>query len=142
MTPRRRKENAVASRGSSGAWAGWVWFAAVVTMIIGTFNIFQGLAALFNDEYFVVTDAGLLVFDFTAWGWITLILGIVMVLAGFGLLSGRGWARWFTIVLAGLNAVAQAGFLSAYPIWALIIIALDIIVIYALAARWREVTTY
>jgi hypothetical protein len=111
-------------------------------MIIGTFNIFQGLAALFNDEYFVVTDAGLLVFDFTAWGWITLILGIVMVLAGFGLLSGRGWARWFTIVLAGLNAVAQAGFLSAYPIWALIIIALDIIVIYALAARWREVTTY
>jgi hypothetical protein len=132
----------LASRGASGAWAGWVWFAAVVIIIIGVFNIFQGLAALFNDEYFVVTDAGLLVFDFTAWGWITLILGIVMLFAGFGLLSGKGWARWFTIVVAGLNAVAQAGFLSAYPIWALIVIALDIVVIYALAVRWEEAKSY
>jgi hypothetical protein len=122
----------------SGAWAGWVAFAGIMLMLIGFFDILQGLTALTNDEYFVAAAGELLVFDFTAWGWILLIWGVLLIVAGLGLLSGQGWARWFAIVLAFVNAIAQAGFLSAYPIWSTIVIALDVFVLFALTARWEE----
>ena len=77
----------------SAAWAGWVGFAGIMLALIGFFDILQGLTALFNDEYFTVRNGDLLVFDFTAWGWITLIWGLLLVSAGLGLLAGRGWAR-------------------------------------------------
>ena len=96
--------------------------------------------ALFEDEYFVVTPAGYLVVDLTAWGWILLIWGVVLVLAGFGLLAAQGWARWFTIVVVSLNILAQLGFVgdSAYPLWALTALALNIVVLYALCVRWGD----
>jgi hypothetical protein len=122
----------------SGAWAGWVAFAGIMLALIGFFDILQGITALTNDEYFVVRGGDLLVFDFTTWGWILLIWGVLLILAGFGLIAGRGWARWFGIVLAFLNAVAQVGFLAAYPIWSTILIALDVFVLFALTARWGE----
>jgi hypothetical protein len=122
----------------SRGWAGFVAFAGVMLALIGFFDILQGLTALFNDEYFTVRNGDLLVFDFTAWGWITLIWGLVLIAAGLGLLGGRSWARWFAILAVFVNSIAEIAFLSAYPIWSTIIIALDVFVLYALTARWDE----
>lgn len=119
--------------------AGMVAFAGIMLALIGFFDILQGLTALFNDEYFAVRGGDLLVLDFTAWGWITLIWGVVLVAAGLGLLGGRGGARVFAIVVVFVNMILQIAFLAAYPIWSAIIIALDVFVLYALTARWDEV---
>lgn len=120
--------------------AGWIGFAGVLMLILGAIDITQGFIALFEDEYFVVTQSGFLAVDVTAWGWTLIIWGALLVLAGFGLISGQSWARWFTIVTVALNVFAQLGFLgnSQYPLWALTALTLNIIVLYALTARWEE----
>jgi hypothetical protein len=119
-------------------WSGWILFAGIMMVLIGAFNALQGLAAIFSDDYYVVTKDDLLVFDFTAWGWITLIWGVVLVLAGAGLVTGKEWSRWAAIVIVGLNMIAQAAFLSAFPLWGILIMGLSVLVIFALAARWDE----
>jgi hypothetical protein len=128
---------------NSKSMAGWIGFAGILMLIIGSIDFFQGLIALFEDEYFVVTRSGYLVVDLTAWGWIMLIWGVLLVLAGLGLLGGQGWARWFAIVVGSLNFIAQLGFLgnSQYPLWGLTGMALSVIVLYALTARWGESTS-
>jgi hypothetical protein len=127
---------------NSKSMAGWIGFAGILMLIVGSIDFMQGLIALFDDEYFVVTEAGFLVLDLTGWGWAMLIWGALLVLAGLGLLSAQSWARWFAIVVVSLNFVAQLGFLgnSQYPLWSLTVIALNIIVLYALTARWSEST--
>jgi hypothetical protein len=127
---------------NSKSMAGWIGFAGTLLLIIGGIDFFQGLIALFEDEYFVVTASGFLVVDLTAWGWIMLIWGVLLVLAGLGLLGGQGWARWFAIVAVSLNFIGQLGFLgnSQYPLWSLTVMALSVIVLYALTARWSEST--
>ena len=127
---------------NSKSMAGWIGFAGILILIVGTLDFIQGLIALFNDNYFVVTPSGFLVVDLTAWGWIMLIWGVLLVLAGLGLLSGQGWARWFTIVVVALNFIAQLGFLgnSQYPLWSLTVMALNVIILYAMTARWSEST--
>ena len=122
--------------------AGWIGFAGMLLLIVGSIDFFQGLVALFEDEYFVVTRSGFLVVDLTTWGWVMLIWGVLLVLAGLGLLAAQEWARWFAIVLVSLNFIAQLGFLgnSQYPLWSLTVMALNIIVLYALTARWSEST--
>ena len=134
QTGDHERSYAMPSRG----WAGWVAFAGVMLALIGFFDILQGLTALFNDKYFAVREGDLLVLDFTTWGVITLIWGALLVLAGLGLLGGRGGARVFAIVVVFVNTLAQIAFLAAYPIWSTIIIAMDVFVLYALTARWDE----
>jgi hypothetical protein len=109
-------------------------------LLIGGIDFFQGLIALFDDEYFVVTESGFLVVDVTAWGAILMVWGALLVLGGIGLLAGQGWARWFGVVVVSLNVFAQLGFLgnSQYPLWALTALALNIVVLFALTARWEE----
>ena len=119
--------------------AGMVAFAGIMLALIGFFDILQGLTALFNDEYFAIREGQLLVLDFTTWGVITLIWGSLLVAAGLGLLSGRSGARVFAIVVVFVNMLLQIAFLAAFPIWSTIIIALDVLVLYALTARWDEV---
>ena len=105
-------------------------------------RLLQGLIALFDDEYFVVTASGFLLIDLTGWGWIMLIWGSLLLFAGLGLLTAQSWARWFTIVAVSLNFLIQLGFLgnSNYPLWTLTALALNVIVLYALTARWDEST--
>jgi len=126
--------------GTKSSMAGWIGFAGMLMIVIGGIDVFQGLIALFEDEYYVVTGSGFLVVDLTTWGWIMLLWGVVLVLAGLGLLAGQGWARWFTIVVVTINLFAQLGFVgnSQYPLWALTGIALSVVVLYALTARWKE----
>jgi hypothetical protein len=121
----------------AGTAEGWAVFAGIMLVIAGVSDIIFGLTALFNDE--VLTKAGgqLILWDFTAWGWITLLLGIFMVLAAFGLFAGQSWAMWTTIVFASLAAIGQIGWITVYPIWSLIVISLSVIVIYQLTARWN-----
>ena len=125
---------------NSRSMAGWIGFAGTLLVLVGGIDFFQGLVALFEDEYFVPTESGFLVFDVTGWGWTMLIWGVLLVLAGFGLIAGQAWARWFAIVVVGLNFIAQLGFLgnTQYPLWSFTAIALSIIVLYALTARWTE----
>jgi len=119
--------------------AGWIVFAAVMMLIIGVLDFFEGLIAIIRNNYYVIHGNQLIVFDTTTWGWIMLIWGIILVIAGFGLWTGAGWARWFTIIVVGLNILGQLGWLgaSAYPLWSLVIISLNVIVLYALCARWQ-----
>jgi hypothetical protein len=120
--------------------AGWIGFAGMLMLIVGAIDVVQGLIALLEDEYFVVTPSGFLAVDLTAWGWVLLVWGALLVLAGLGLLTGQSWARWFTIFAVSLNFFVQLGFLgnSQYPLWALTALTLNIIVLYALTARWEE----
>jgi hypothetical protein len=120
--------------------AGWIGFAGILMLIVGSIDFFQGLIAIIEDDYFVPTRAGFLVVDVTTWGWFMLFWGSLLVLAGLGLLAGQGWARWVTIVLVCLNILLQLGFVgsSDYPLWALTAITLNIVVLYALTARWSE----
>ena len=126
---------------SEGFWAGWVWFAGLLMIVIGFLDFFQGLIAVVRDKYYVLTPSQVIVFDLTTWGWITLIWGIIVALGGFALLAGQSWARWFTIVVATLNIFVQLGFVgsSQYPLWALLVLTLNIVVLYALIVRWSDV---
>jgi len=122
-----------------GAWTGWVVFASIMLAVVGGLNIVQGLAALLDDTYFLVRSGNdLLLTGFTTWGWILLIWGIVQLAAGFGLNSGQGWARVTAIIVACVSIFVQIAFLAAFPIWSVVIIALDVMIIFALTARWSE----
>ena len=120
--------------------AGWIGFAGMLMLIIGFIDMFQGLIALVEDEYFVVTGSGFLVVDLTTWGWAMLIWGALLIVAGLGLAAGQSWARWLSIVGVSLNFFAQLGFLgnSQYPLWALTALALNVVVLYALTVRGNE----
>ena len=95
--------------------------------IVGAFNIIYGLAAIFRDEVITTTGSAVIVWDVTKWGWALLIFGILQLLADMALFAGASWARWIAVVLAGLNAIGNVGFLTVQPIWTALIIALDIL---------------
>lgn len=126
---------------SRGFWSGWVGFAAVLMVIIGILDFFQGLIAIIRDDYYVLAPERIIVFDLTAWGWIMLIWGIVLMFAGAALGAGMSWARWFTIIVGSLNFIIQLGFVgsSEYTLWALTVLAMNVLVLYALIVRWEDV---
>ena len=121
-------------------WAGWIRLGGILLLIVATIDFFQGLIAIIRGEYYHFTPNQIIVFDLSTWGWLTLIWSIVMFLTAFGLLSGASWARWVTIVIATLNIFEILGFAgnSAYPLWALTALTLNIVVLYAVTVRWSE----
>ena len=123
-----------ADREASGGAVGFILFAAIMMIMVGCFQAFEGLVALFNDFY-VATRNYLFQFDATTWGWIHLLLGLLVAFAGWGLLSGRTWARVVAITVAVLSAIANFLWVPYYPFWALTIITLDVFVIWAVAAH-------
>ncbi|MEU8234733.1 hypothetical protein AB0C12_34515 [Actinoplanes sp. NPDC048967] len=121
-------------------WVGLVVFGGVLLALTGGFQMMQGFVAILRDEYFYVTRSGLLItMDYTAWGWVHLGLGLIAVGTGIGVLAGQMWARVVGIIIGVLSALVNLAFLSAYPIWSTIIIALDVLVIYALTMHGGEV---
>ena len=121
------------------AWTGWVVFASIMLAVVGMINVVQGLTALLDETYFVVQSGNeLLLGDFTLWGIVLLIWGGAQIAAGMGLNTGHGWARVVAIGLCGVGILVQTAFLAAYPIWALMVIALNVVVLFALTARWHE----
>jgi hypothetical protein len=125
---------------SPRAWSGWIGFAGLMMMIIGAIDFFEGLIAVIRKEYYAFTPQGLIIFNTTTWGWLAMIFGIVLFLVGIGLTGGAGWARWVGIILISVNLLGQLGWLgnSQTPIWTLTVVALQIIVLYALTARWQD----
>jgi hypothetical protein len=112
---------------------GLVIFASVMLMVVGIFNLIDGIAAIANSHLFVA-NAHYVIGDLRAWGWVALILGILLLLAGVGVMAGNQLARWFGVAVIGLNLIAQLFFIPAYPFWALTIIALDALALYGLCA--------
>ncbi len=123
----------------SGAAVGFTIFASVMLMLIGTFHAIAGLAGIFENEFYAVTPNYILEFDVTAWGWIHLIWGVIVLLAGFALWTGAVWARTIGVALAGLSALANFAFIPYQPVWSILIIALDVIVIWALTVHGRDI---
>ena len=125
---------------SQDAWSGWIFFAGLVIIIVGAMDVLQGFVAIIKDEYVVATSKGIAILDVTAWGWATLIWGALLIHVALGLMGGAGWARWLAIIGVAVNAIQQMAFMAnypqAYPLWNLIIVALNIVVLYALTARW------
>jgi hypothetical protein len=115
---------------------GLVLFAGVVMFINGTLSALYGLAAILNDEVVTVGGRGVMIWDFTTWGWVILVFGVLVALVGAGLLMHRTEARWLAVVLVTMHAIAYFGTVSAFPLWALLIIGLDVLILYQLLARW------
>lgn len=123
----------------SGGVVGLIAFAGMMMIMIGVFHAISGLAAIVEDSFYVTTPNYLLEFDVTTWGWIHLIAGIVVAAAGFGVFAGRTWARAVGVTLAFVSAIVSFAFIPIYPVWSVLIIALDVFVIWALAVHGREV---
>ncbi len=121
-------------------WVGLVVFAGVMLLMLGSFQAVEGVIALFRDEFYLTTKSGLVVpVDFDTYGWTHLLLGLIAVCTGLGILAGQMWARVVGIIIACLSALVNLAFLPAYPIWSVIVIAMDVLIIYALTAHGREV---
>lgn len=118
------------------AWVVWVNFAGVLLMLLGSFHVIQGLVALFRDEVYIVGRHGLIVnVSYTTWGWVHLAWGVVAILAGICLLAGQMWARVVAVVVAFVSALMSVSFMPAYPIWSVMMIALDVVIIWAVAVH-------
>ena len=124
------------SRGARGSRAegqgyGLVLFAAILLAVIGCFNLIYGIAAIAHSHVFVA-NAHYVFANLRTWGWITLIIGVLLLVAGAGIVTGNQLARWFGVAVVGLNAIDMMFFIPAYPFWALVIIAVDVVALYAL----------
>ena len=121
-------------------WVGWIGFAGIVLILNGAFSALQGAVALIGSNvYYVAVPGNLLLFDVTGWGWWNIVIGLLLVIVGISLLTGAGWARVVAIILASLSALGQLLLLPAQPWWAVIVIAIDVLIIYALTAHGREI---
>jgi hypothetical protein len=121
------------------AWTGWVVFASAMMFLLGCFQVIQGFVAVFDDGYYHVTERGLVInVDYTAWGWTHMLLGVLIIISGLGVLTGNVAARTVGVLLAGLSALLNLLFIEAYPIWSILIITVDVLVIYALTVHGRE----
>ena len=127
-----------AGRQTSGWAVGFIMFAAIMMIMVGVFQALQGIIAIFENEFYVATRNYLFQFDATTWGWIHLLLGLLVAFAGYGLLSGKTWARLLAITLAALSATANFLFVPYYPFWSLLLVTLNILVIWAITAHGGE----
>jgi hypothetical protein len=138
----RMSDNVSRSNPASGDVSGWAVgftvFAAIMMIMVGVWQALAGLVAIFENEFYVQTRNYLFEFDATTWGWIHLVIGLLVAFAGWGLLSGQTWARVVGITLAALSATANFLFIPYYPFWSLLIIAVNIFVIWALTAHGRQ----
>lgn len=120
-------------------WTGWVYFAGAMLFVVGGLEVISGLAALFRDSFFVVTKDHLVAFNYAAWGWIALVLGILLLATGAGVWAGRPWARVVAIILAVVAFLNNLAFINAYPLWSIIGAIVSGFVIYALTLHGDEV---
>jgi hypothetical protein len=128
-----KPDSGAGGRREEGRGYGLVLFAAVLLLMVGFFNMIYGIAAIANSHV-LVAHAHYVFANLRAWGWITLIIGVLQLLAAGGVLAGNQAARWFAVAVIGLNAIDMMFFIPAYPFWALTIIAVDVVALYGLCA--------
>jgi phage tail protein X len=129
----------VPARERSGWAIGWTYFASTMMILIGIFHAIAGLVAIFDDTFYVTTPKYVFQFDVTAWGWIHLIVGILVAIAGISLLSGSVAARTVGVIMAVISAVAGFAWMPYYPVWGVVMVAISVAVIWALTAHGRDV---
>jgi hypothetical protein len=126
--------------GEVSGWAiSWTWFAAVMLWLLGGFHAIAGLVAVINDQFYVATPDYVFQFDVTAWGWWHILMGVIVFLAGVGLLSGQVWARTVGVIIAVLSILANFAWLPWYPFWSILMIAVGVSVIWALTVHGRDI---
>jgi hypothetical protein len=133
------KASQVQSGTAADIAVGAAYFAATLMILVGTFQSVQGFVALLNDDFYVVGAKWVFEFDITLWGWIHLGLGVLLVVAGILLFRGATWARWAAVVLAGVSAVLNFMWLPYYPLWSILVIAVDIAIVWALTVHGRAI---
>ena len=138
VTDHRAGQNSPATP-PSGAAMGLILFAGIMMIMVGVFQAIQGVVALFNDTFYVVGQKWVFSFNVTTWGWIHLLAGVVLVVAGYFLFQGAVWARVVGVSVAIISAVLSFMWLPYYPIWSMLIIALDVFIIWALTVHGRDV---
>jgi hypothetical protein len=127
------------SSSSDSGWAvGFVLFAAIMMIMLGSFQAIEGLIGIFNSRFYVATPDYVYQFNATAWGWVDLLVGALVALAGVAVLAGQLWGRIVGIALAVLSGIANFMFIPYYPFWSLLIITLDVFVVWALAAHGKD----
>jgi hypothetical protein len=119
-------------------WTGWIIFAAIMMIVAGSLNLLYGVIAAVNDDWVVFTNRADVYLDLSEWGWIHIILGAIVLLCGIGLLSGNILARTVAVIVASLSLIANFFFIPVYPLWALIVITIDVLVIWAVTAHGGE----
>jgi hypothetical protein len=131
------QEAAGPTRSATGTYdepgGGWILFAGIMLMLVGVLNVIWGIAAI-GDSSFFINDQKYILSNLNTWGWVTLILGAVQIGAAYSIWAGNQFGRWFGIVVAALSAIGALMSIPAYPFWSLAIFAVDILVIYGLAA--------
>jgi hypothetical protein len=127
------------ARSDTAPWAGWVAFGGTVMAVLGAFSVIQGVAAMVSPDVFITVDGTILAVDLVVWGWIHVIFGAVVGVTGVALLLGApDWARGLAVVVTGFSLLVQLAWLPAYPIWSVISIVLDVLVLYALVVTWYD----
>jgi len=126
----------------TSGWTGWIFFGGTIMILTGIFQALAGLIALFKHSAYLVVENQLIGFNYTQWGWLHLAIGAILILTAFSLFTGSLFGRFMGIVIASLSALANFAFLQSYPLWSLTIIALDVIVIYAIAMHGKELAEY
>jgi hypothetical protein len=120
-------------------WVGWIVFAGTMMAILGVFHMFEGLIALFRHAYIFFPTTGLTIqVSYTQWGWVQLVAGALVFLAGLALFTGRLWARTLAVVLVAVSALINFAWASSFPVWSLTLLAIDFFVIYAVIAHGSE----
>jgi hypothetical protein len=123
----------------SGGAVGWTMFAGVMMILIGVFHAIAGLAGILEDEFYAVTPNYVLEFDATTWGWVHLIGGVIVLFAGFSVFKGAVWARTVGVIIAAVSALVSFAWIPLYPVWSIIVIAIDVAVIWALTTHGRDI---
>lgn len=119
-------------------WVGWVYFAGIMMVILGVLQMIAGITALFNEEFYAVTENFVVTVDFSQWGWVHLLLGVLIAAAGVAVSAGATWGRVVAVLLASSNIIVLFGFVWAYPVWVLIMLTVNILIIYALVVHGDE----
>jgi len=121
-------------------WVGWILFAGMMLILVGCFQAIVGFVALFDNSFYVHRSADLVVsVSYTGWGWVHILLGLLAMAGGYGVMAGKMWARVYAIIYAGIAAIVNMTFLSAYPVWMTILITIDVLIIWAVAVHGNEV---
>jgi hypothetical protein len=124
--------------GQRTGWTGWIVFAAIMMIVAGSLNLLYGIIAAVNDEWVVWTNRADVYLDLSEWGWVHIIMGGIVLLSGIGLFSGSFLARMVAVIVAAISLIGNFFFIPVYPLWALIVITIDVLVIWAVTAHGRE----
>jgi hypothetical protein len=124
---------------NNSGYVGWAYFASMMMLVLGGLQAMAGLVALFKDDYYVVTSNHLVAFDYSTWGWINIVVGVIIFFAGLSLASGKMWGRVVGSWIVVANAISNIAFFPAYPVWCTIALVIDGLVLYSLTVKGSEI---